>query len=83
MGNKITDLITDALQYDDWEFRINFLVGGLMSYESNDTPEKEMNCNRYLHEISNFCCEYNGSDEQIHYFDKLYDSICKYLDYPN
>ena len=37
MEIKIADLIEDALKYDDYEFRLNFLVSGLMSYEANDT----------------------------------------------
>lgn len=36
---KIIELLDDALQYEDYELRINFFVGGLMSYESNDTVE--------------------------------------------
>ena len=36
---KITELIESALECDDYDFRINFLVGGMMSAESNDTPE--------------------------------------------
>lgn len=52
MENKIADLIEDALKYDDYEFRLNFLVSGLMSYEANDTKEKEEKCTIFLTEMS-------------------------------
>lgn len=51
MENKIADLIEDALKYDDYEFRLNFLVSGLMSCEANDTKEKEEKCTIFLTEI--------------------------------
>lgn len=51
MENKISDLIEDALKYDDYEFRLNFLVSGLMSYEANDTKEKEEKCTIFLTKI--------------------------------
>lgn len=40
---KITDLVSRALKEEDYKFRINFLLAGLMSAEGNDTPEKEEN----------------------------------------
>ena len=46
--NKITDLITDALQTDDYNLKINMILAGLMSEEANDNPEKERQCREYL-----------------------------------
>lgn len=48
---KITDLIDDALKENDYKFRINFLLGGLMSCESNDSVEKERQSTAHLKEI--------------------------------
>lgn len=38
--NRIIELIDDVVKEDDYKFRINFLVAGMMSAESNDTPDK-------------------------------------------
>ena len=54
MENKIIDLIEDVLKREDYELRINFLVCGLMSYESNDTADKERQSTLYLKEILNY-----------------------------
>lgn len=35
---KITDLVEDALNYPDYDRRINFLLAGLLSEDANDTP---------------------------------------------
>ena len=35
---KISDLVSAALNEEDYEFRINFLLAGLMSADANDTP---------------------------------------------
>ncbi len=40
--NKVTNLIKGALEEEDCKFRINFLIGGMMCEESNDTPEKKL-----------------------------------------
>lgn len=79
---KITDLIVDALKYDDYQFRINFLIGGLMSYESNDTPEKEKQCNDYLNKIADYIDSTSFSDpEKSSYLSDVKGKILSYLSY--
>lgn len=75
---KITDLIVDALKYDDYEFRINFVVGGLICEEANDTPEKEAVNKKYIRKICEFCRDYSGDKKE--FFDHLHDTLKGYLD---
>lgn len=79
---EITDLIIDALKYEDYQFRINFLVGGLMSYESNDTPEKEKQCNAYLKTFVDYIDSTAFSDpEMSSYLSDVKSKILSYLSY--
>ena len=79
---KITDLIIDALKYDDYQFRINFLVGGLMSYESNDSPEKEKQCNVDLKTIVDYIDSTTFSNpEMSSYLSDIKSKILSYLSY--
>ena len=85
MENKIIDLIENALKYEDYELRINFLVGGLMSYESNDTADKERQSTLYLKEILNYIeskTENEVKDDKFDFLIHLKDNIKKYLDFP-
>ena len=61
---RITDLLEDALNHPDYNKRINFLLAGLLSAESNDTPEKEEINMGYLKEIYDFCIEYKGNKKE-------------------
>lgn len=80
--NKIEDLIIDALQTDDYKLRIRFLVAGLMSCESNDTPEKIKKNNEWLHDIIAFIDSYHNDDQEINAFlCKISESINSYLNY--
>lgn len=82
---KIIELLDDALQYEDYELRINFLVGGLMSYESNDTADKEHQSTLYLKEILNYIenkAENEVKDDKFDFLIHLKDNIKKYLDFP-
>ena len=84
MKNKIIDLIEDALKCEDYELRINFLVGGLMSYESNDTADKEHQSTLYLKEILNYIenrTENELKDDKFDFLMHLKDSVKKYLDF--
>lgn len=74
---KITDLIIDALEYDDYEFRINFVVGGLICEEANDTPEKEAANKKYIREICEFSRDYSGDKKE--FFNHLYDTLKGYI----
>lgn len=85
MKNKIIDLIEDALKHEDYELRINFLVGGLMSYESNDTADKERQSTLYLKEILNYIENKTKNEVKNDKFDFLMhpkDNIKNYLDFP-
>lgn len=83
MENKITDLIENALKCEDYELRINFLVGGLMSYESNDTADKEHQSTLYLKEILNYIenkAENEVKDDKFNFLMHLKDNVKKYLE---
>lgn len=85
MENKIIDLIEDVLKREDYELRINFLVGGLMSYESNDTADKERQSTLYLKEILNYIENKTKNEVKNDKFDflmHLKDNIKNYLDFP-
>ncbi len=85
MENKIIDLIEDALKREDYELRINFLVCGLMSYESNDTADKERQSILYLKEILNYIENKTKNEVKNDKFDflmHLKDNIKNYLDFP-
>lgn len=85
MENKIIDLIEDALKREDYELRINFLVFGLMSYESNDTADKERQSTLYLKEILNYIENKTKNEVKNDKFDflmHLKDNIKNYLDFP-
>ena len=74
---KITDLIEDALNYSDYDRRINFLIAGLISADANDTPEKEAVNMEYLREIFKYCIDYRG--EQTDYIKSIEDIINPYI----
>lgn len=79
MESKISDLIIDAMSKEDYEFRINFLVAGLLSEESNDTKEKELQNMVRLKEIAEFAKE-NGCDgEKGAFLQRTADRIEGYL----
>ena len=85
MENRIIDLIEDTLKREDYELRINFLVGGLMSYESNDTADKERQSTLYLKEILNYIenkTENEVKNDKFDFLTHLKDNIKKYLDFP-
>lgn len=85
MENKITDLIENALKCEDYERRINFLVFGLMSYESNDAADKERQSTFYLKEILNYIenkTENEVKNDKFDFLTHLKDNIKKYLGFP-
>lgn len=75
--NKITDLIQGALEEEDYEFRINFLVAGMMCEEYNDSLEKIRKNQEWLREIAEFCETYTG-DKKI-FLEHLKENIEKFL----
>lgn len=79
---KIIDLIESALEYNDYDFRINFLVGGMMSADSNDTAEKIMKNEKWLSVIAEYARNYTGSTERERYFSHLSESIKEFLSSP-
>lgn len=76
---KITDLVSDALKEADYEFRINFLLAGLMSAEGNDTPEKEENNRIFLADIRDYLRAYTGDAEKEMYASRAVDRINIFL----
>ena len=76
---KITDLVVDAMNEDDYEFRINFLLAGLMSEEGNDTPEKEENNRKFLADVQNYLKRYDGDAEKAAYANRIADAINSFL----
>lgn len=75
MENKVIDLIDDALLYNDYKKRINFLLAGLMSKESNDTEEKQKNSEKWLKEIKAYAECFEGDKEKQEYMKRVYESI--------
>ena len=75
--NKITDLIEGTLKEEDYELRINFLIGGMMCEESNDSPEKIRKNQEWLSEIAKFCKVYTGDKKS--YLDHIKENIEKFL----
>ena len=78
MERKITDLFDDAVSYQDYDKRINFLLAGLLSAESNDTPEKEKANMEYLKEIYSYCWAYTGDKKE--YITHIAEKIKEYLE---
>lgn len=80
---KITDLIDDALKENDYKFRINFLLGGLMSCESNDTAEKEKQSTLHLEEIMEHIkkLHFDNDKERSEYLEEIERIVSSYLDY--
>ncbi len=77
--NKITDLIKGALEEEDYEFRINFLVAGLISEESNDTEINISQNKQWLSEIVEFCQVYSGNKEKEEYMQHINKTILDFL----
>ena len=76
---KITDLIESVLEEEDYELRINFLVAGLMSEESNDTEINILQNKQWLSEIAEFCRTYSGNKEKEEYIQYLNKTILDFL----
>lgn len=76
---KITDLVSDALKESDYEFRLNFLLAGLMSEEGNDTSEKEENNRIFLSDIRDYLMRYAGETEKEMYASRAVDAINTFL----
>lgn len=77
--NKITDLIKSALEEEDYEFRINFLIAGLISEESNNTEINISQNKQWLSEIAEFCQAYSGNKEKEEYMQRLNKTILDFL----
>lgn len=75
--NKITNLIKSELEEEDYKFRINFLIGGMMCEECNDSSEKIRNNQEWLNEVAEFCKAYTGDKKE--YLDHIKENIEKFL----
>lgn len=74
---KITELIEETLKEEDYELRINFLIGGMMCEGNNDSPEKIRKNQEWLSEIAEFCKTYTGDKKS--YLDHIKENIEKFL----
>ena len=74
---KVADLLEDALNYPDYDKRINFLLAGLLSADANDTPEKEMVNMERMKEIYKYFCDYTGDKRE--YIRQKADIIKQYI----
>lgn len=81
-NKKIIELIESALKCDDFNFRINFLVGGMMSADSNDTEDKIRKNKNWLSIIAEYSSNYTGSPEKENYLSHLSKSISEFLNSP-
>lgn len=75
--SKITELIEEVLKEENYELRINFLIGGMMCEEGNDSPEKIRKNQEWLSEIAEFCKTYTGDKKS--YLDHIKENIEKFL----
>lgn len=82
MQRNIVDLFEDALSSEDYRFKICFLVGGLVSYESNDTAEKQAQSTKYLEEILDYITSLNENDsEKSEFIHHIKGTIERYLNW--
>lgn len=82
MKRSIIDLVKDALETDDYKFKISLLVGGLVSYESNDTEEKQLQSTEYLTEILGYMQSANASDpDKKEFINSITETIERYLNW--
>ncbi len=76
---KVTDLLEDALSTEDYKFRINLIVAGLM-FENPEADADEIKGSRKrLSEIAEYCKKGNGEEEKRNYLDKTAERIESYL----
>lgn len=82
MQRSIVDLFKDALYSEDYQFKISFLVGGLVSYESNDTAEKQAQSTKYLKEIFDYINSLNENDcGKSEFIQHIKETIERYLNW--
>lgn len=77
--NRIIELIDDVVKEDDYKFRINFLVAGMMSAESNDTPDKIKANIEYLKDICEYAIKYSGDEERAEFLSRTAGRITEYI----
>ncbi len=82
MQRNIVDLFEDALSSEDYRFKISFLVGGLVSYESNDTAEKQAQSTKYLEEILDYITSLDENDsKKSKFIQDIKKTIDRYLNW--
>lgn len=77
--NRIVELMHDALEEEDYKFRINFLVAGMMSAESNDTPDKIKANIEYLKDICEYAIKYSGDADRAEFLLRTARRIADYI----
>lgn len=81
MKRSIIDLFKDALESDDYEFKVALLVGGLVSYEANDTAEKEAQSTEYLTEILRYLKSASSDPDKGEFTKNITETIERYLNW--
>ena len=76
---KITDLLEDALGMEDYKFRINLIVAGLMFEDPEADEEKNKSSRKMLSEISTYCKKGDNEEEKNAYLKKTAERIENYL----
>ncbi len=77
---KVTDLIKDALEMDDYDIAINFIISGLLLTGENEDKNRRENKKKMLKEIMEFCKEGNADKEKDKCLRKKAEIIAKYLE---
>lgn len=76
---KVTDLLENALGMEDYKFRINLIVAGLMFEDPEADEEKNKNSRKMLSEIVTYCKKGNNKEEKNVYLKKTAERIESYL----
>lgn len=76
---KVTDLLEDAINTEDYKFRINLIVAGLMLDEPEADEENIKNSRQMLLEIATYCKKGNSERDKKDYLCKTAERIESYL----
>ena len=77
--DRMKDLMVDAMQMDDYKFRVNFLLAALISEEANDTDEKMEKNKKALNYFLEFSNSFSGDREKEEFLDKTSKTVREYL----
>lgn len=77
--DRMKDLMMDAMQADDYKFRVNFLLAALISEEANDTDEKIEKNKKALNYFLEFSSRFSGDQEKEEFLYKTSKTVREYL----